>query len=192
VCSTHRNQAGRREEGAGNTRRQWLLRSVMLIPIACLVGIAGAELARKAAIDWALQGIRSVGGVYARDETERDRPVVSIDLGSYLIDDTGKVHRRGQAGDTLLALLVCFDRLRELSLEGSAVTDAGLRHIGRFSSVQRLSLRGTVITDAGLTHLRRLTSLTLLDLRETRCTEARIAELRAALPGAVILFGNDD
>jgi hypothetical protein len=167
--------------------RRRLLRAALLVPIAGLAGLACAEVLQKAAHERALQGIRVVGGVYARDQGERGRPIVSVDLGAYLIDDTGKVHRKGRAKDSELALLSRFDRLRELSLEGSAVTDAGLAHLARLRSLRRLSLRETAITDAALVHLQGIPSLTLLDLRETRTTAAGIATLQARLPGTVII-----
>jgi hypothetical protein len=187
MFSTHRNLGIDREKGASSTRRQLLLRAALLLPIAALVTLAFAELHRKAAVERALEGIRKVGGLYARDQAERDRPVVSVDLCAYQIDDTGMVHRKGPARDSELALLLPFHRLRDLSLEKSAVSDAGLVHLAGLKSLQRLSLRGTAITDAGLSSLRDLSGLTLLDLRDTRTTAAGIAALRTALPGTVIL-----
>jgi hypothetical protein len=193
VIRTHRNPAVGGEEGSERPRQRQrlLVRGLMLLPIAGLVGALLLDLARRAARDRAIEGIRSVGGVYARDESQRDRPVVSVDLGAYLIDDTGKVHHRRQADNSQLALLACFPQLRDLSLEGSAVTDLGLAHLCGHKALRRLSLRGTLITDAGLIHLRALRGLTLLDLRDTRITAAGIAALRVSLPGAAIL-GNEE
>jgi hypothetical protein len=46
------------------------------------------------------------------------------------------------------------------------VTDAGLAHLARLTSLQELNLESTQVTDAGLAHLAGLTSLQELDLSE--------------------------
>ncbi len=59
-----------------------------------------------------------------------------------------------------------FD-LRELYLDNTRVTDAGLAHLRGLTNLQRLSLEGTRITKAGLAHLHEVTSLRRLYLWDT-------------------------
>jgi hypothetical protein len=155
--------------------------------VAGFAGLVLHDLEHKGRINWALAGVRQAGGLYARDEEDARRPVVSIDLDEFLVDDSGREYRKGRASDDLLARLVWFDRLRELSLERTLVTDAGLAHLAGLKSLRRLNLRGSPITDAGLLHLARLPGLQEIDLRETRVTAAEVAALRQALPGATII-----
>ncbi|MDP7019921.1 MAG: serpin family protein, partial [Pirellulaceae bacterium] len=68
--------------------------------------------------------------------------------------------------DTVLAQVGEVSGLVELSLEGAAVTDAGLAHLQRLPGLKslRLSYAEDTITDAGLKGLKSLTGLVELDL----------------------------
>jgi len=70
--------------------------------------------------------------------------------------------------------------LRELSLERSRVTDAGLGQLEQQTDLVYLNLGETDVTDVGLVHLQTLTRLGHLNLMETRVTG--ISELQRALP----------
>jgi hypothetical protein len=133
-------------------------------------------------MDQVLEEIRGFGGLFARDEKARRRPVVSIEFDALLVDDAGHEHRKPPATDDILPRLSCFDRLRELSLQRSAVTDAGLTHLAAMKNLRRLSLRGSPITDVGLRSLARMHWLEEIDLVETRATAPGVAELRRSLP----------
>jgi hypothetical protein len=148
----------------------------------------GIDLYRNAALNRSLEAISQAGAIYARDDEVRGRPVVSIDLDSYLVDDSGQVHHRGSATDQLLAVLPGFPQLRELSLSWSNVTDTGLPNLAELKVLRRLSLRGTQVTDAGVPHLSRCGSLKWIDLRETRVTSEGVGLLERALPETVILI----
>ena len=54
--------------------------------------------------------------------------------------------------------------------------------------LKRLSLVGSGLTDAGIKHLAGLTNLESLDLRRTKASAAGIAELQKALPGCQIVW----
>jgi hypothetical protein len=138
-------------------------------------------------MDQVLDQIRGFGGLFARDDKARGRPVVSIDFDALLVDDAGHEHRKPPATDEILPRLSCFDRLRDLSLQRSAVTDAGLTHLVRMKTLRRLSLRGSPITDLGLRILARMTWLEEIDLVETQATAQGIAEFRRSSPGTSIL-----
>lgn len=59
------------------------------------------------------------------------------------------------------------DEIDRLDLSSSPVTDAGLSHLRRLSSLQVLCLPNTKVTDAGLRHISQLESLVSLDLFNT-------------------------
>ncbi len=66
------------------------------------------------------------------------------------------------------------------------MTDAGLVHIKRLTSLEVLDLDLTHITDAGLVHLKGLTKLRELSLKNTDVTDAGVKELQQALPSLTI------
>ena len=68
--------------------------------------------------------------------------------------------------------------LRELVLENTPITDAGLVHLKGLTSLQILLLGNTNITDAGLGHLKDLVELKRLCLHDTGITDAGLAQLR--------------
>jgi RNA polymerase sigma factor (sigma-70 family) len=66
----------------------------------------------------------------------------------------------GQATDALLERISRLESLEYLALPGcSAVTDEGMRYVGRLRSLQHLDLSGTSVTDRGMRFLRELTQL---------------------------------
>ena len=67
-----------------------------------------------------------------------------------------------------------LDRLEELHLSDTAVTDAELAYLRRLRRLSRLDLTRTQVTDAGLEYLAGLTELASLYLRGTRVSHGRI------------------
>lgn len=65
--------------------------------------------------------------------------------------------------------------VRQLSLEGTAVTDAGLAAIAGLTGLQALSLYGTKVSNAGLASLAGLTALETLWLSRTQVRDAGLA-----------------
>jgi Leucine-rich repeat (LRR) protein len=85
--------------------------------------------------------------------------------------------------DALLAL-PRFDRLRELDLNDTAISDAALAWVAALPALERLRLANTAITDAGfrsalVPHER----LRELDLQGTAVTAETVSAWRAAAPG---------
>jgi hypothetical protein len=74
-----------------------------------------------------------------------------------------------------------------LRLASTQITDVGLEHLKRLTSLRYLSLDRTRVTDAGLRHLKALGSLQTVLLEKTQVTEAGVSELRRSLPAARIL-----
>ena len=119
------------------------------------------------------------------------------------------------ANDDTLALVGRLDRLQDLRLTSSAVTDAGLAHlrgltdlrdlqigrtqvgdvgtaqIKRLTSLRSLYIADTQVTDAGLVHLRALTNLRILYLSGTKVTDDGVLALEQALPRLHVLREED-
>jgi len=84
-----------------------------------------------------------------------------------------------EVGDNALRCVADLHCLRELSLDQSAVSDAGVGHLGTLMMLKQLHLRGNVgVTDQSLIVFRKLASLKYIDVRDTSVSYAGIACLR--------------
>jgi serine/threonine protein kinase len=94
-------------------------------------------------------------------------------------------------GDETARLVSTLPELRMLYLNGTKVTDAGVRHlVARADVLVGLRLADTAVTDAALPDLKKFTRVTALDLKGTKVTEAGAKELAAALPKCWIRYGD--
>jgi hypothetical protein len=80
-----------------------------------------------------------------------------------------------------------FERVVEVSLNGTAVSDTELRYLSRLIHLRKLLLAKTAVTDAGLIHLGRLTELRVLCLNRTAVTDAGLDYLNR-LPNIKSLY----
>jgi hypothetical protein len=81
--------------------------------------------------------------------------------------------------DEALAYVGQMDRLTDLTLIRSPVTDTGLAHLRGLKDLESLMLRGcTGFSDAGLVHLERMADLKGLYLDDAKVTDAGLAHLR--------------
>jgi hypothetical protein len=80
--------------------------------------------------------------------------------------------------------------LRELHLDNTDISDAGLQHLDSLRSLRELHLSGTNVTDAGLAHLRGFTGLKWLSLANTDVTDDGIAEIRQQRPNCWLTATN--
>ncbi|GMV26083.1 MAG: hypothetical protein AMXMBFR58_21140 [Phycisphaerae bacterium] len=71
--------------------------------------------------------------------------------------------------------------LVEVNLAGTAVTDAGIKTLQRFTALERINLGRTAITDTGVEHLAVLPRLALLNLHATAVTD-RSLDAMTAMP----------
>lgn len=69
-----------------------------------------------------------------------------------------------------------------LSLEDTAITDAGLAHFKGLAGLQYLTLDNTNVTDAGLKHIQGLAKLKAVYLRKTKVTADGAAQLMKSVP----------
>jgi hypothetical protein len=91
--------------------------------------------------------------------------------------------------DVTLSKLAKREGLVMLSVRGTRITDAGLRHLDGLKELSQLNLTDTSITDDGLRHLEAIVSLRKLNLEGTRVTQAGVARLRLSLPKLEIEVG---
>ena len=124
----------------------------------------------------------SIGVPYYREQ----RVVCEVDtLGGWVgMLQGGPDWLRHLVGDKRMQV---FDRVLDVSLCETTITDAGLADLRKLSNLTTLSLEGTDITDAGLAHLRELTNLRYLILERTGVTDAGAKSLQASLPDCHIL-----
>jgi hypothetical protein len=88
--------------------------------------------------------------------------------------------------DADLELVASQREVKRLDLSGSAVTDAGLRHLNGLASLESLSLTDTMITDEGLQYLLGMRSLRRLLLQGTRVSFAAAAQWQQKMPTVTI------
>ena len=106
------------------------------------------------------------GGHVFQDETQPDRPVISVDLDETEIDDAGLSNLKG------------LTRLQLLSIDGTRITDIGLANLKGLTSLTDLSLDNTEIGDAGLAQLDGLKNLQKLSLDRTRVSDDGLRHLK--------------
>ena len=109
--------------------------------------------------DAGLDNLRGVG----RDHNGQ----LSLSLAGTLVTDAG-----------LSRLPDLFPNLIWLELDGCAITDEGLAHIGRLKRLSHLLLNDTRVGDEGLRHLVDLPYLRQLQLDRTRITDQGLAYLK--------------
>lgn len=88
--------------------------------------------------------------------------------------------------DADLELVASQREVKRLDLSGSAVTDAGLRHLNGLASLESLTLTDSRITDLGLQHLLGIRSLRRLLLQGTQVSFAAAAEWQKQMPAVTI------
>jgi hypothetical protein len=88
--------------------------------------------------------------------------------------------------DATLARVATHVSLKRLYLDGTKITDAGLRHLIGLKELHTLSLAHTAISDMGLKELEGLSALRTLNLLDTHVTAEGVARLKAAIPAVKV------
>ena len=83
----------------------------------------------------------------------------------------------GLGGKVKLAGTAPDEKLAEIDLSRTRVTDADLEELPALSSLEALNLSGTAITDRGLTALGKFSGLRKLNLNLTKISDRGLAEL---------------
>lgn len=84
--------------------------------------------------------------------------------------------------DATLARIAKHKSLKRLYLDGTPITDDGLKHLTGLKELRTLGLAQTQITDAGLKQLEGLSALRKINVQGTKVTKAGIARLQAKIP----------
>ena len=96
---------------------------------------------------------------------------------------------RTQVTDAGLAKVAQMKNLKELRLDNTGITDAGLDHLKGLTELVYLNVYGSKVTDAGLQKLAELKKLKSLYVWQTGVTKAGVQQLRGKLPGTYINNG---
>jgi hypothetical protein len=137
----------------------------------------GMPTYRQGAAITALTQLGCTFTLYAEeDESELD-----------LVNYSFKNKERNRVEDRHLILLERVEELKQLWLDYSQVTDAGLDHLAKLSRLKELSLSHTQVGDTGLAKLRGLTGLQVLNLCDALVTNTGVAELQHALPNLKVM-----
>jgi serine/threonine protein kinase len=84
------------------------------------------------------------------------------------------VFERGTEVDDILQDLLPLTEINNLSLQGTRITDVGMKYLAGFRKLHQLYLGQTAITDAGVKELAQCEQLRFLGLENTRLTDAGI------------------
>jgi len=91
--------------------------------------------------------------------------------------------------DAGMQSIAAVTELRELRMEGRAVTARGLEALKRLTRLERLQLQGCKrLTDDAASVLGSMTQLQILDLKDSSLSEQAVTRVRAALPNCQVLF----
>lgn len=133
-----------------------------------LLGVNGITLTGVADPEAALSAIADLS-----------RLEFSLDLSNRAVTDAtlGRLAALPGAGDFACLVLI-----------GARVTDDGLSHLTRLTTIHRLFLTGTGVSDIGLPELARLARLRSVELKNTKVTAAGIKALGAARPDLRIVW----
>ena len=111
-------------------------------------------------------------------------------LGADLFHDITLVRIEGKEfSDRELPDLLPLDRVTSLGIEGTAITDEGLKHLRGNKHVHHFWLGGNKIGDAGIDqmHLDEMPQLQLLEIRSTLVSAAKKAEIRRRFPKLILI-----
>jgi hypothetical protein len=129
-----------------------------------------------------LAGLKELNLRYVTFSLERanDQELAAIgtltNVFSLRLEDSPDVTNDGLA--TLSSL-----PLHTIEFSGTPISDDGLRHLSKMTTLERLDLDSAQITDEGLEHLKGLFGLEYVTLRGTQVTDEGAEKLQKAIPG---------
>ncbi len=166
-------------------RRRWFqysLRLLLLVmPLACIgTGWMANRMHRVSKERAATEAIERFGGsvgiLYADFRSESlGRAFLRELFGNKFFAHADSADISNDAATKYLAE---FARLRELTLQGSQITDGGLEHLTDLMQLRVLRLIGTHVTDAGLPYLEGLAQLEELRIAGSQVTDAGLEHLQ--------------
>lgn len=99
---------------------------------------------------------------------------------------------RSKVTDAGLSTVAGMKNLKKLHLPNTAVTDAGIESLLGLENLEYLNLFNTKVTDAGIAKLEKLAKLKRLYVWQTGVTKPAAEALHTKLPGIVINLGWDN
>ncbi len=152
------------------------MRSLLVGFVFLLAALAGPNLHAQtkdappykpaANADEAVKRIEELGAIVRRVVPKDD--ALEVDFRNSIVTDAHLQYLQS------LKMMVTVVRLRE-----TRITDAGLVHLGKITTLKRLHLEKTAVTDAGMQHLSGLKELDLLNLFGTAVGDAGLVHLKA-------------
>lgn len=139
--------------------------TLILLMLFALLGLADPTPASELE-----SAVIEVGGLIEFENDDPSKPV-AIDLYNGNNPLKGKGGRNEAVTDAWLAEhLVDLPTLRKLSVSNCAVTNAGMIVVGKLIGLEELNLTLTAVSDDGLRQLGKLTELRTLGLASSQCT----------------------
>jgi len=153
-----------------------VMKSLLLVLAAVLVGCGKKEGARKKLTSEETAEVIEKG----------IRKNIKKPSGALTEADLEKVDELNLSGthisDAGLKEVAKLKNLSVLYLHSNPITDAGLKELTKLKQLERLLLVDTQISDKGLKELAKLERLILLQLNYTKVTKAGMTELKKSLP----------
>ncbi len=115
--------------------------------------------------------------VYFEGSPEAGSPPVALLSQLPQLEDIRLVDGKHTSDDDLAALDK-LPKLRALHIYSDQLTDAGVAHLAKNSSIQRLTLEGTRLTDDALASAASMPNLRFLELTKCAVTDSGLAHIR--------------
>jgi Leucine-rich repeat (LRR) protein len=176
-----------------STAKEWrfdqMMKTLFLLATVLLLWTP-TTYASQVSRDKLIAEIQRLGGSLEFDETQKDKPIVKIDLHGTKVTDRDLVIlqdlkelrtldlRLTHIGDAGVANLKNLKKLQTLNLFRSELTDKGLAYLRNLKRLQTLLIGGTKVTDAGLANLRNMQELKKLSLFQTQVSDAGVPHLK--------------
>lgn len=165
--------------------KPWII-SLSIAALLISVGVStyASLVAESRSQKLAIKQLHERGGNFLRDYPSEDKRIGNRFGLEYPTDDILLVFGQGKFDplgwpawrccDEDLALLLNFDYLSGIYLEGPAVTDAGIRNLEGSDRLTHFQLTNTNVTDSGIKELLKFPNLKTLDLSGSTITNRAI------------------
>ena len=118
-------------------------------------------------------------GTFKKIKSPKEAPSKSVEIANPIVEKAIRKQIKKPTGELTEANL---EKVTELYLNDTKITDAGLEDLTKLKNLTDLPLSRTKITDAGLKDTAKMQQLTRLSLNYTGITDAGAAELKKAMP----------
>jgi len=110
-----------------------------------------------------------------------------LDLATIASETVSLSLENAHVSDPGIGSLPDLPRLRCIDLDGTPISDLAMERVGMFRSLEEVWIEGTAVSDRGLKSLHRLTNLTFISIVDCEhISHKGVAELQKAIPGVQI------